>query len=173
MSKDLEITITPAAAAQKPVLWRLLQLYLHDFSEFSGADDGHGLIREDGTFTYDHFDDFWTGDAKRRAFLFHCGDAPAGFALVNDWPASGEPVDRAVAEFFIARKYRRTGLGRRVALSLVHMYPGTWEVAVAGYNTPAIAFWNSILTPNTVGELRCFEGDGKRWWGPIFRFSSP
>ena len=35
----------------------------------------------------------------------------AGFVLVNRWSALDQPLDYAVAEFFVLRKYRRAGVG--------------------------------------------------------------
>lgn len=90
---------------------------------------------------------------------------------MNDWAPSGQPIDQALAEFFILRKYRRNGVGRRAANELLVRLPGTWELAVTDYNKPALGFWRRV-----VGDLADFTvtemvGDGNRWKGPIFRLA--
>lgn len=55
----LEVTIEPALPDEKPALERLLQLYLHDFSEFARPNTGYGLIGEDGRFPDHTLDRYW------------------------------------------------------------------------------------------------------------------
>lgn len=172
-SQPHEFTLEPASDHQRDAVWRLLQLYLHDFSEFAAADDEHGRVGDDGVFANDGFDAYWQGDPARRIYLFRLAGALAGFAFVNDWSLSGEPVDRAVAEFFVLRKYRGSGLGRRAAHDLVRRHPGVWELGTAFYNDPALAFWRRALQAAGVADLRETRANTARWNGTIFRFRSP
>ncbi len=103
--------------------------------------------------------------------LFRVDGRLAGFALLNGWPASGIAVDRAIAEFFVLRKYRRTGLGTRAALHLIGSRLGTWEIAVARCNRPASRFWESVVRGAAGYACEEREGDGARWSGPIWRLT--
>lgn len=137
---DLEVR--PADLAEKDVVNQLLELYLHDLSELTGADVGpHGR--------YDYFflDDYWT-EPDRHPFLLRVDGNLAGVALV----ASGPPHD--IAEFFVMRKYRRQRVGSRAALALFHRFPGEWQIRQIAANTAATAFWRSVIpTPFTEGTI--------------------
>ncbi len=50
-----------------------------------------------------------------------------------------------VAEFFVARPYRRSGIGRAAARRLIASRPGPWQITQRETNTAAIAFWHSVL----------------------------
>jgi predicted acetyltransferase len=163
------VTVVEAPAAQRPVLDHLLQLYMHDFSEFAPIGGPHGDVNEEGRFIYPGIESYWR-ESGRIPLLMRADDHLAGFALVNQWPALGLPLDHSVAEFFVMRKYRRARVGTRAALLIFRRFPGRWEVPVAWYNPPAQAFWRNVaeeLTPVEVGEI---AGDGKRWSGPVLRF---
>lgn len=173
-ASDLELSVAPAAGEDLPLIGRLAQLYLHDFSEFAEIGSPYGDVGPDGLF--DGFDlDRYRRETDRAIYVFRIGGAPAGFALINAWSASGMPVDRSVAEFFVMRKYRRAGVGAAAARRLVIGAPGWWEVPVASYNRPAQAFWRAFaesLHPLRVEEI---EGEGEgvgRWSGPILRFDT-
>lgn len=166
------LTLAPARPDQRDLVWRLLQLYLYDHSAFASATDRHGVIGADGRFAYPRFADYWTGDPRRAVVLFQVAGDPAGFALMNDWAPSGDPVDWAMAEFFVLAKYRRAGIGSRAARRLFADLPGLWELGVTDYNKPALAFWRRALATARVGGLEESSGAGRCWLGPIFRFRS-
>jgi predicted acetyltransferase len=165
------VTVVEALGAQRPAFDRLLQLYLHDFSEFAPIGSPHGEVDEDGRFTYPGLESYWE-DSGRIALLFRADDHLAGFALVNQWSALELPLDHSVAEFFVLRKYRRDRVGTRAALLIFRRYPGRWEVPVAWYNPPALAFWRGVTEEAAPGEVEELAGDGKRWAGPVLRFAT-
>lgn len=164
-----EIEIREAAAGERPIVERLLQLYSHDFSGFAGVGSVHGRVDAEGWFPYPWLDLYWTEEGRQALLLRVNGDL-AGFVLLNRWSPSGEPVDRAIAEFFVMRKYRRAGIGTQVAHRILRAEPGLWEIAVADYNGPALAFWRRAIGGLGLADVQERRGDGKRWSGPIFRF---
>ena len=91
---------------------------------------------------------------------------------MHQWSALEQPLDHAVAEFFVLRKYRRARVGTRAALSIFRRYPGRWEVGVAWYNPPALAFWRKVTEEAAPGKVEEIAGDGKRWAGPVLRFET-
>jgi predicted acetyltransferase len=96
----------------------------------------------------------------------------AGFVLVNRWSALNRLVDHAVAEFFVLRKYRRIGVGSRAARILFERWPGRWEVAVARYNKPALAFWRKAIPAAVDGAVEEYTGDFERRIGTALCFDS-
>jgi len=163
--------VVEALAAQRPVFDRLLQLYLHDFSEFAPIGSPHGEVDEEGRFTYPRLESYWR-DSGHIPLLIRADGHIAGFALVNQWSALELALDRSVAEFFVMRKYRRARVGTRAALLIFRRYPGRWEVPVAWYNPPAQAFWRGVTEEAAPGKVEELAGDGKRWAGPVLRFAT-
>ncbi|MEQ8603022.1 MAG: GNAT family N-acetyltransferase [Marivibrio sp.] len=168
----MELTIDPARMDERATLERLLQLYLHDFSSFAEPDSPYGDVEADGRFAFPDLERYWL-TSDHQAFLMRRGGLLAGFALLNRWAPSGAGVDFAIAEFFVLRKYRRIGLGRAAARRLIAERPGRWEVGVAAYNSPAIAFWRATLTELDGWQVREGAGDDERWRGPIFALRPP
>lgn len=94
-----------------------------------------------------------------------------GFALVNEHPNSGLEVDCNMAEFFIVRRCRRSGLGKKAVYAIFSAYPGLWEVAVARRNTGAIVFWRKTITAfPDVRKVEESDVNDYVWNGTIFRF---
>ncbi|HEX3815587.1 MAG TPA: GNAT family N-acetyltransferase [Mycobacteriales bacterium] len=136
--------IIPASETEKPVLRRLLELYGYDFSEIDGRD-----VDEHGEFGYRYLDHYWT-DPDRHAFLVRVDSRWAGFVLVRtgDMPAATD-----IAEFFILRKYRRSGLGREVARQIFNRFPGKWQTRQVAGNSGATQFWHSAIPVEFYEEL--------------------
>ena len=112
----------------------LLELYLHDFSEFVPSDIG-----EDGHFGYPYLAAYWQ-ERERFPFLIRVETALAGFALVRQGSLlSGAPDVMDMAEFFVLRRWRRRGIGRTAAHALFQHFPGRWEVRVLGGQRGGVA----------------------------------
>ena len=147
------VEIVEAALADKPVVRQLLELYLHDFSEFEPGD-----VDARGFFNYPYLDNYWT-DADRSPLLFRVDGHWAGFALVR----TGPPRD--MAEFFVMRRYRRGGYGTEAARAVFERFPGEWQVRQLSSNPAATTFWRrAIPYPFEEGALD---------HGPVQRFSVP
>jgi predicted acetyltransferase len=149
----LPVEVIAATLDDKPVLGRLAQLYIHDFSEFVGAD-----VDADGLYAFPWLDAYWT-EPDRQPFLFRVDGHWAGFALVR----VGKPHD--MAEFFVMRKYRRSGVGRMAARNLFERFPGAWQVRQERTNPAATRFWHTAI------PVAFEEGITER--GPVQRFSMP
>jgi len=167
------VTAIEAPAAQRPVLDCLLQLYKYDFSEFAPIGSPYGEVDEEGRFaSYPGLDSYWR-ESGRIPLLIRADDHLAGFVLVHQWSALGLPLDHGVAEFFVLRKYRRARVGTRAALLIFRRYPGRWEVPVAWYSPPALAFWHKVTEEAAPGKVEEIAGgDGKRWAGPVLCFTT-
>jgi predicted acetyltransferase len=164
----IDVTLHTAEPDQKPVLENLFQLYTHDFSDFWGGRE-EGELEEDGRFAdYPQLDSYWT-EADRTPLLIRVEGFLAGFALINRFSHSGLPVDHAVAEFFVARKHRRFGVGLAAAVKIIGHRPGQWEMAVARKNTGALPFWRKVAAEVAGPAVEEIDRDDDLWNGPIVR----
>jgi len=168
MAGRLNFTVKAALPDDREPVSNLLQLYLHDFSEIVSDIE----VEESGLFPCSDFDEYWGDDASLRVYVLRLDGALAGFAFVNDWSPSGQGVDFGLAEFFVLRSQRRSGVGWEAANQVFASLPGRWEVAVRATNVPAINFWRTALRDEAIGGLEEIAGDGERWDGTIFRFES-
>jgi predicted acetyltransferase len=166
-----DVSARPAAPNERALIEGLFQFYAYDFTDFMDPDargfefDAAGRLP-----AYGHLDSYWR-DADRWPHVIRVGERVAGFALVNAVSPSGRGVDRNMGEFFVARRFRRTGVGAAAVHAVFSQQPGGWEVAVAARNTPAQDFWpRAIETAPGAHDLTRIEGDGERWRGPIWRF---
>jgi predicted acetyltransferase len=164
------LKVTIARAFEQPLVARLMQLYLHDFSTFAQLDPSHGDVDDDGLFPYPWLDFYWT-EKKREPFLFRVDGRLAGFALIGGWSASGRGTDWGMAEFFVMRKYRRCGFGSEGTRQILGSHPGLWEIPVASYNQPAAMFWRKAIYSLDGYDVEELTGDGVRWSGPILRLT--
>jgi predicted acetyltransferase len=164
------LTIDLAGAAERPVLANLLQLYIHDFSElFAGT--ARCDLEADGRYRYEiPLDDWWRAP-DHIPLLLRVDGRIAGFALLNATAHSGAVVDRNMAEFFIVRKYRRSGVGTTAAHALFTRYPGRWEAAVMRANHSARGFWAKAITSHpALAAIDTSDCNDTRWNGTLFRF---
>jgi predicted acetyltransferase len=170
MPRIRAVTVTAMPLAEKSLLDRLLQLYLHDFSDFAELGTTYAEVDNAGIFPYPPgTDDYWRQDGN-MPLLIRADGRTAGFALVNRWSPLDRAVEHALAEFFVLRKYRRAGIGRRAALQIFDRYPGRWELGVASYNPAALSFWRSVATA-LPGSTEA-AGDGSRWRGTVLCFTA-
>ena len=125
--------MTEAKEEDRVLVDRLMQLYLHDFSAFDGRQ-----LSDDGRFDYPWLDAYWSDD-DRHAYVLRVDGRPAGFALVR----LGDPTE--MAEFFVVRSHRRSGVGASAAREVFASHHGDWRVSEVAGNPAAVAFWRSVI----------------------------
>lgn len=166
------VTVTPATPEERPLIEGLFQFYVYDFSEFARNPDDFVFDAAGRLPSYPYLASYWS-DADRWPLLIRCDGAVAGFALINSHSHRGGTVERNMAEFFVARLYRRRGVALRAVSEILRSHPGQWEVAVSDRNLPALAFWpKAIAAGPAVTGLAVHQGDGLHWHGPIYAFRS-
>ncbi len=164
-----KLDIALAAADERIVLENLMQFYVHDFSEFWWDRPG-GEFEADGRLSAYPLDPYWS-DPDHIPLLLRAAGRLVGFVLVDKESHSGQPTDRNVAEFFIARKYRRGGYGTAAAQGVFDRYPGQWEAAVARRNVGALQFWRRAIGAHPrVEDIQEDDVGSAHWNGPIIRF---
>jgi predicted acetyltransferase len=163
----VNVQITEAGPEEQARLTALFELYAYDFSELLGMD-----VADDGRFPVPPLDAYWT-DPRCHAFLIRVDEKLAGFALVQQRSRlTGDETVCDVAEFFVMRRYRRHGVGERVARWLFDRFRGPWEVRQRSENPAATAFWRRSIARYTGGRFEEVVLDDERWHGPVQRFDS-
>jgi predicted acetyltransferase len=163
----MNVQVTAATPEDKERLAALLELYVYDLSDILGIDVG-----ADGRFRVPPLDAYWT-DPRRHAFLVRVDDRLAGVALVHQRSRlSGDEGVSDMAEFFVLRKFRRHGVGERVATWLFDRFRGPWEVREKAENHAGTAFWRRAIGRYTNGRFQEMTLDDERWRGPVQCFDS-
>jgi predicted acetyltransferase len=154
---ESSFSIAKVGPESEGVLRNLFPYYLHDMAEWFDIDTD-----ADGTYPYD-ISAIW---GKYDVFLAKVGDSLAGFALIE----SGAVHD--IGEFFVLRKFRRQGVGQKMAIALWRELRGPWQVRVCETNLPAMPFWRAAISRYTGGAFEEEERSlGGRGWR-FFRFVS-
>lgn len=161
------VTLEAVGAERAETLSNLFQLYVHDFTDF--WTERRVELQEDGRFPpYPPLATYWS-DPTRSAFLIRAAGELAGFVLLDVESHSGLPTDFNMGEFFVARHYRREGVGREAAMLAIQARPGQWELAIARRNTGALAFWRRIAAA-VASDVEELDRHDPRWNGAILRF---
>jgi predicted acetyltransferase len=164
-----DVVLDAATQADAGLLANLLELYIHDLSAaFPNVELG-----PDGRFGYSRLPLYWSEPDRRFPFLIKCDGRVAGFALATRGsPASDDPDVFDVAEFFVLRRYRRSGVGRRAAILLWNRLPGRWIVRVSEGNAGALPFWSRVIAEVTGGAATELKRPGDPHTWRVFSFES-
>jgi predicted acetyltransferase len=106
--------------------------------------------KADGSYSYD-MSLVW--ESGYDAYLAKVGDSIAGFALIGsaaEW--LGDIGAHDVHEFFVIRRFRRSGVGQEMATLLWNERPGEWLVRAFEGNTPAVPFWRTAISSYSRGS---------------------
>ena len=148
MAHSPDVTLDEAAPGDAALLANLLELYIHDLSEIFPVEIG-----ADGRFGYDKLPRYWSEPDRRFPFLIRHRGRAAGFVLITRGsPASDDPDVFDVAEFFVLRRYRRSGIASRAAFLVWTRFPGPWVVRVSEGNVGALPFWRRVIGEFTRGS---------------------
>jgi predicted acetyltransferase len=164
-----EVLLDVATLQDAPLLANLLQLYIYDLSEaFPNVKLG-----ADGRYGYEKLPLYWSEPERRFPFLIKFEGRVVGFVLVTRGsPATDDPEVFDVAEFFVHRRYRRSGVGRGAAFLLWDRLPGRWIVRVSEGNPGALRFWTGVIGEYTRGAATQFERPGSPSSWRVFSFDS-
>ena len=162
----MNLSISKIGPESDVLLRNLLEFYVHDMTEWFDID-----TKADRSYSYDT-STIWNDGC--HAYVAKIGGSIAGFALIGsagEW--LNETGTHEIREFFVLRKFRRGGVGRRMATLVWNEYPGEWLVRVLERNAPAVQFWRAAIEDRSRGsyqeETRIVHGQPWRF----FRFQSP
>ena len=144
---------------KKDVLYRLLQ-----YSLFEESESDLNEMNDEALFEYRYFDNYFS-DSDRDAFFIKEKDTNKllGFVMVNSYVQKFKE-GHSIAEYLIIPKYRRKGLGKKVATLIFEKYPGNWEVQPSFNNEKAYLFWKNVV--------ESYKKDNYEYDGKIFTFTN-
>lgn len=148
-----------------PALQQMLELYQYELSDIWPQDAdpeakyGYNLERH----------------KKGERFHAHVameGSQYVGFALVAPAVVTRKEGNW-MEQFFILKRFRRSGTGYALAKHVLSSHPGLWEVGQMPANFAAQVFWRLVIEKVTSGsyvEVQVTEG----WWqGIVQQFNVP
>lgn len=143
MAMRLELRDARRSPADREWLTNVYPFYLHDLSEF---DDGYYTLDARGRWTPDHLPS-WLDEQEDHPLILVESGLRVGAALVNQAPSPylTPGMDFRMAEFFVLRRYRQRGIGRRAVFALFDRFRGKWEISELPRNEPAIRFWRRVI----------------------------
>jgi predicted acetyltransferase len=165
MNHAPHLSISKIGPDSNVLLRNLFEHYIHDMAEFFDIDTG-----ADGSYSYDTSAIWTRGD---EVYLAKSSDSIAEFALVGsavEWLGDSSTYD--MREFFVIRRFRRSGFGRTIATYVWNQHPGEWLVRVVERNVAAVLFWRTAISRQSPGSY-VEEGrmvNGRPW--RFFRFTS-
>jgi predicted acetyltransferase len=152
--KASDLRLSKLGRESDVLLRNLFEHYIHDMAEWFDID-----TEADGSYSYDT-SLIW--EKGYDAYVARVGESIAGFALIG---CDAGAYD--VHEFFVIRRFRRSGLGQRMATMLWDEHPGAWLVRVLEANTPAVRFWRTAISQYSGGS---YEEEGRDVNGRMWRF---
>jgi predicted acetyltransferase len=95
----------------------------------------------------------WYSDPNAQVMTVIYGVERTGFAMVS---ASGDAADvqYAMKEFFIARQWRRRGIGAQAVRLLLDRFTGKWLITEHPRNKDAVNFWRRVVSNYTGGKYQ-------------------
>ena len=124
---------------QKGVLENLFSYYVYDMSEFLGLS-----ITDNGLFTFDKnsLTAYWHQNDHKPYFIYVENEI-AGFVLLRRYPECKSIWD--IEQYFVLKKFKGQGVGKRAFQQLTEKYPGQWQVRILKENKMAIKFWLATI----------------------------
>lgn len=148
----MKIVLKPVPPEQKDTLDNLLEKYNYEFSQYDRLPFG-----PDGLYHYWPLDAYWT-EPGRAAYFILVDEVLAGFVLINAHPECDRPLDCAVAEFFVAYQYRRSGVGSEAMRQIFQRHRGQWHIKYHRKNAASVAFWHRIAQEYAAGPVEVVRG---------------
>jgi len=163
-----QVTLQLVTREQEAPLANLLELYLHDMSETFPI-----RISDEGRFGYAWLPTYWAEPERRFPYVIRSSEGLSGFVLVTTGSSESEdPEAMEVAEFFVLRRLRRSGIGRAAVHQLWDQRPGHWVVRVSEGNPTGRAFWQSVVRDYSDGKFSQRRTPGRHFPWCVFDFYS-
>jgi len=99
----------------------------------------------------------WFGDRSAQVLTILYNEEPVGFAMVR----RRSTAEFSMAEFFIARAWRRRGIGAEAVRLLFDRFDGQWLISEHVRNTGAVNFWRRVVAAYTRGKYQERIVDGE------------
>lgn len=103
----------------------------------------------------------WFDDRTAQVLTILYNEEPVGFAMVRRRSSSAltpapqpSSPEFSMAEFFIARAWRRRGIGAEAVRLLFDRFAGQWLTSEHVRNTTAVKFWRRVVAAYTHGKYQ-------------------
>jgi predicted acetyltransferase len=99
----------------------------------------------DGHFGFDksQFDIYWESESHIPYFIY-VNQEVAGFVLIRKYPSEISRYD--VEQFFVLRKFKGKGVGKKAFKLVTKLISGKWQIRVLFENSSALHFWKSSVS---------------------------
>lgn len=156
----VSVRITDSRGADRRWIEGVYREYLNDLSP-----EGTGVFPSLGEIGHRTSDLLasWFNDPAAQVITIANDEQPVGFALVRvRYPLAGDaPASHVMTEFFIARPWRRRGLGQAAVRLIFDRFAGQWHIKEDLRNSGAVNFWRRVVRDYTQGTYRERSGDGE------------
>jgi predicted acetyltransferase len=148
------VSVRDARSAPADRLW--IQSVYRDYLD--DLNPGTGLFPKLGEVGHRESDliAHWFGDPNTFPLVILKGSEPVGFARVLRTVATAARPhsDYRMAEFFVARAWRRLGIGRTAVQLILSRFAGRWEISEYLRNAEAVSFWRRVVSSYTRGSYQ-------------------
>jgi predicted acetyltransferase len=97
----------------------------------------------------------WFADSSAQLLTILKDEQPVGFAMVRSGrPPPDGTVEFSMAEFFIARPWRRRGVGQAAVRLILDRFSGRWHIKEYLRNPRAVEFWRCVVADYTAGNYQ-------------------
>ncbi|MBD7969205.1 GNAT family N-acetyltransferase [Paenibacillus gallinarum] len=153
----MNVAIMKAALSDRTLIENLLQLYVYDFTEYTDASIGENGVYQ----IMPDFESYWSDESSQQAYVIKANGEIAGFMMTKEKDETQS--DHVLSHFFILRKFRRMGVGRKAAACLLKGSDRAWELCQLEGNIPAQKFWDQIIDEVSYGEVKIKRENGRRY----------
>ena len=153
----MTISVRDARGAPRDREW-IESVYRDYLDDLSPLNTGVFSMTSLGEIGYSESDQLarWFVDSTVTPLEIVRGSELVGFAMVATGGATpgGPPVDYRMAEFFVARTWRRRGVGRFAVELILNRFAGRWQITEYLRNPVAVAFWRRVVANYTQGRYQ-------------------
>ncbi len=147
----MNVELVVAKISDREKIDNLFHYYVYDMSEFMGwAPTVTGKYKVNAS----QLDVYWQR-SDHYPFLIYCDGELAGFSLLRRYPSDRRLFD--IGQFFVLRKFKGTGVGKKAFKLSIGKFPGRWLTRVLNENTAAFNFWQSVISDLTGGSFQITE----------------
>lgn len=174
----MAVSVRDARESLPDRLW-LQQVYRDYLDDLAPVSGGTGLFPALGEIGHREPDQLarWFGDPNAFPMVILESAEPVGFAMVTRArPGHVQPQpDYRMAEFFVARRHRRRGIGALAVQIILSRFAGRWEINEYLRNTAAVAFWRRVVAGYTRGNYqeRIVNGEVRQVFDSAVRSDMP
>jgi predicted acetyltransferase len=152
------VSVRDARGAKRDREW-IESVYSDYLDDLSPLNTGVFSATSLGEIGYSESDQLgrWFADPAVNPLVILRGAENVGFAMVarGGSPEPGRAnVDYRMAEFFVARGWRRRGVGRLAVELILNRFAGRWEITEYLRNPVAVSFWRRVVANYTQGRYQ-------------------